>query len=103
MIKNEIKVDFSNTNQLKDLIETAYFKEGFGGKILGKKHFIKVEESDVVHHTVFKDLNNVTVKIQNEDVIDGSIRMIIDETNGDLRLYPISIYCVKESDKYIFY
>ena len=42
-------------------------------------------------------------KITNEEVIDGAMRFMIDETQGEIRLYPISIYCIKEEDKYIFY
>jgi hypothetical protein len=45
----------------------------------------------------------VTVKITNEEVIDGTMRFVIDETENELRLYPISIYCIKEEEKYIFY
>jgi hypothetical protein len=31
------------------------------------------------------------------------MRFMIDESNDDLRIYPISIYCIKEDEKYIFY
>jgi hypothetical protein len=102
MLKNEIKVDFSNTEVLRDIIEKAYFKDGFEGKILGKKHFITIKETDEEWHT-FKDLNKVTVKVNNPDVIDGSMRFMIDESDGTIKLHPISIYCIKEEDKYIFY
>ena len=103
MIKNEIKIDFSKTEELEALIQKAYFKEGTQGKICRKINFIKIPKSDDVNHAIFSDLNNVTVKIQNENIIDGSMRFVIDETNGDLRLYPISIYCIKENERYIFY
>jgi hypothetical protein len=103
MIKHEIKVEFSNTEALKNLINKAYFEEGYMGKIMGKEHFIKVdEETDDVSYTIFKGLNSVTAKITNE-IIDGAMRFMIDETQGEVRLYPISIYCIQEEDKYIFY
>lgn len=102
-MKHEIKVEFSKTDLLKDIIEKAYFEEGLGGKILGKKHFIKVdEEVDDVSYVIFKGLNNATVKITNE-IIDGSMRFLIDETSGEVRLYPVSIYCIREEEKYSFY
>lgn len=102
-MKHEIKVEFSKTELLKDIIEKAYFEEGLGGKILGKKHFIKVdEEVDDVSYVIFKGLNNATVKITNE-IIDGSMRFLIDETSGEVRLYPVSIYCIREEEKYSFY
>lgn len=103
MIKHEIKVELKNSEDLKKIIEKAYFEEGQMGKIVGKKHFIKIEESDDVNWTIFNGLNNVTVKITNEEVIDGTMRFVIDETENELRLYPISIYCIKEEEKYIFY
>jgi len=103
MVKNEIKVDFSNTEELKNIIEKVYFTEGMGGKIIGNKNFIKINESDNVHYEIFKDMNSVTVKLHNPEIIDGSMRFMIDETQGEVRLYPISIYCIKEENKYIFY
>lgn len=101
-MKHEIKVEFSNSEKLKDIIEKAYFEEGLLGKIVGKKHFIKVDESDEILYTIFNGLNNATVKIFNEEIIDGNMRFMIDETQDELRLYPISIYCIKE-EKYTFY
>lgn len=103
MVKHEIKVEFDKTEDLKKIIEVAYFEEGMAGKILGKNHFIKIEESDDINYSIFQGLNNVTVKIINEEVIDGTMRFVIDETDGEIKLYPISIYCIKEEDKYIFY
>ncbi len=103
-MKHEIKIEFSNTEELKKIIEKAYFEQGLAGKIIGKNNFIKInEEEDDVNHTIFKGLNNATVKITNSEIIDGTMRFIIDETNDELRLYPISIYCVKENEKYTFY
>ena len=103
MVKHEIKVEFNNSEALRKIIETAYFDEGFGGKILGKKHYITVDESDDINHTIFKEMNNVTVKLTNDEVIDGTMRFVIDETEGEVRLYPISIYSIKEENRYIFY
>lgn len=103
MVKHEIKVEFNDTDTLKSLIEKSYFEEGFKGKILGKKHYLTIEDEDDINYTIFKGLNNATVKLLNESV-DGSIRFLVDETEGDIRLYPISTYCIKEeNEKYSFY
>lgn len=103
MIKHEIKVEFSNSEILKSLINKAYFEEGYMGKIMGKENYIKVDETiDDVAYTIFKGLNNVTAKITNE-IIDGAMRFMIDETQGEVRLYPISVYCIEEDGRYIFY
>ena len=101
MVKHEIKVELSDSTTIQQIIEKAYFEEGFKGKILGKKHFLTIDETDEINHTIFKGLNNATVKITNE-IIDGSMRFMVDETEGEVRLYPISINCVKE-EKYSFY
>ena len=101
MVKHEIKVELSDSTSIQEIIEKAYFEEGQMGKILDKKHYLTIDESDEINYTIFKGLNNATVKITNE-IIDGSMRFIVDETEGDIRLYPISVYCVKEQ-KYSFY
>lgn len=103
MIKHEIKVEFSNSEILKSLIEKAYFQEGDRGKILGKENYIKIDDETNVDYIIFKGLNNATVKIYNEDIIDGYLQFLIDETQKEIRLYPISIYCIKEENKYLFY
>jgi hypothetical protein len=101
MIKHEIKVELSDSNSIQELIEKTYFEEGDRGKIIGKKHYLTIEEEDDINYTIFKGLNNATVKVMN-DIIDGNMRFIVDESNGDVRLYPISIYCIKE-ERYSFY
>jgi hypothetical protein len=103
MVKHEIKIELNKTEEIRQIIEKAYFEEGFGGKILGKKHYLTIEESDDVNYSIFKGLNNVTVKIINEEVVDGTLRFVIDDTEDVIKLYPISVYCIKEEDRYIFY
>lgn len=104
MIKHEIRVDFPNSASLESIIKKAYFDEGDNGKILGNNNYIVVDESnDSICYSIFKGLNNATVKIVNEDVIDGTMRFLIDETKGEIRLYPISIYCIKDLNRWIFY
>lgn len=102
MVKHEIKVDFNETETLTSLIEKTYFEEGLMGKIVSKKNFITIESTDEVNHELFKGLNNATIKMYNE-AVDGSIRFLVDESDGDIKLYPISIYCIKENERYSFY
>ena len=104
MIKHEIKLDCCASEPIKAIIEKAYFKEGLAGKIQGNQNYISLtEEMDEVAYSVLKGLHNATVKITNGDVIDGSMRFLVDESNGDLRIYPISIYCYEEDGKFCFY
>jgi hypothetical protein len=103
MVKHEIKVELDKSTELKTIIEKSYFEEGFGGKILGKNHYISITKDDDINWTIFNGLHNATVKISNTDVIDGNLRFVIDESENEIKLYPISIYCIKEEDRYIFY
>jgi hypothetical protein len=102
MVKHEIKVELDKTEEIKHIIEKAYFEEGFAGRITSRNHYLTIEESDDINYSIFAGLNNVTVKIINEEIIDGTMRFVIDETDG-IKLYPISIYCIKEEERYSFY
>ena len=104
MVKHEIKVECAATDALRSIIEKAYFIEGLAGKIQGKENYmVLTEEMDEVSYTVLKGLHHATIKIINPDIIDGAMRFMVDESNDELRIYPISIYCIKEDEKYIFY
>lgn|SRR5574343_1312075 len=100
-MKNEIKVEFDNSEQLISLIEDVYFADGTLGKLVGKKSHLLVDESDILH-TIFKGMDNMICRLTNNDVIDGSLRIVVNEENNVITLHPVSIYCVKE-DKYSFY
>lgn len=102
MSKHEIKIEFSNSDMLKTLIEKTYFADNSRGKINGKTNFISLDET-MEEYEILSGLDKATAKICNINSIDGSMRVIIDESYGDLRLYPISTYCIKEANKYIFY
>lgn len=105
-MKNEIKLEFSNNKQLEQLIQKAYFKEGYMGKLLTNNNYIEItQEVDDVLYTVIKGLNNVTFKLQNSELIDGSCRFIIEDRGEIPKIYPISMYCIidENTKKYIFY
>lgn len=104
-MKSEIKIEFSNQEELKRVIEKAYFEEGYLGKLLTNTNFVEVTtEIDDVFYTVIKGLNNATIKVTNNDLIDGSCRFIVDDTGDNPKIYPISMYCiVDENKKFIFY
>ena len=103
MVKHEIKIELEKTEEIRNIIQKAYYEDGFGGKIVGKKHYLLIEKSDDVSWNLFTGLHNVTVKITNEEIIDGAMRFVIDESEDDIKLYPISIYCIEEDERYIFY
>lgn len=102
MVKYEVKMELNNSDLLKSVIEKAYFENGNSGKINGNKNFITIDQTEEIYETL-KELNNSTVKISNQDIIDGTLRFLVNWEEEILKLYPVSIYCIKEEDKYSFY
>ncbi len=101
-MKYELKIEFSDKNQLKSIIDKSYFDNGNNGKLKGKNSSLVIEKDDPLF-TVFKGLNNATTKICNEEMIDGVMRCVIDESDEVIQLYPINNYCIVEQEKYAFY
>ena len=100
MVKHEIKVEISSTDALQSLIEKAYFENGQMGRIMGK-HFLNIEND--VDYTILKDIEG-PIKVYNKDIIDGNLRFMVDKgENDEIRLNPISIYCIIQNEKYVFY
>ena len=104
-MKSEIKVEFNNNEILKHLIQKAYFEEGQKGRLSGQKNYIELTpQVDDILHTIVKGLHNATIKISNQDMIDGTLRFIIEDENNTIKLFPISMFCViDENKKYSFY
>lgn len=100
MTNHEIKIELPKHNELEKLIQSSYDN----GRIKqSNKSFIIIDKADDINWIIFKGLDKSPVRITNSELIDGSMRFIVDESNGDIRLYPISIYCIPENNKYIFY
>ena len=38
-----------------------------------------------------------------EEMIDGTMRCVVDETTDIINLYPVNNYCIVEDKKYSFY
>lgn len=103
-MKYDIKIEFENSKLLSRLISETYFSNN-DGKINGSDNHLAIKNDDSTSiYTSFKDLNGATVKVCNTELIDGSIRCLIKEENDLVKIYPISIYCIKDNNgKYIFY
>jgi hypothetical protein len=102
MVKYEVKMELNNSDLLKSLIEKAYFEDGNLGKINGRDNFITIDSSYEIYNEL-KELNNSSIKISNQEIIDGTIRFMVTNENDLVKLEPISIYCIKEENKYSFY
>jgi hypothetical protein len=101
-MKYELKIEFKENNQLESTIKKSYFEDGTMGKLVGKKAHLTIQKEDPLF-IVFKGLNNITAKLTNEDLIDGSMRCVVDEGEDLISLYPVNNYCVVEQEKYSFY
>lgn len=97
-----MKVELQDTPQLESLIKGVYFDDDRMGKLSNKEGVsFKIPNEDPLN-IVFRGLHNTTIKAYNSDVIEGTMRFIVNEDNG-LTLIPCSIYCIIEENKYSFY
>jgi hypothetical protein len=100
-MKYEMKIEIDRKKELKSVIEKSYFDEN-NGKLCGKRYSIKIDKKDPIY-IMLKGLNNMTVRVTNEELIDGTARFIVDEDDNHVCLIPCSIYCIVENEKYSFY
>lgn len=101
-MKYELKIEFKDKGILDNVVQQSYFEDGTMGKLVGKKSFLPITNEDPLF-IVFKGLNNLTVKITNDELIDGSMRCVVDESAEHINLFPINNYCIVEDKKYSFY
>lgn len=96
-MKNELKIDFKETQILKQLLQDTYNE----GVISNTKNKIVFEE-DTINYQLCKGLHNLTVRLWNDELIDGSLRCIIQEEESHISLYPCSIHYEIDNNKYSF-
>jgi len=101
-MKYELKIEFKIKEELERVIQSSYFEDGTMGRLVGKKTFLTIGSEDPLF-IIFRGLNNMTVKLTNDDMFDGSMRCVVDETPEVISLYPINNYCIVEDSKYSFY
>lgn len=97
-----MKIEFKDDEQLKNVIDQSYFQDGNNGKLIGKKSYVSINEENPLF-IAFRGLNNATIKLINEKLIEGSLRCVVDESQNSINLYPINNYCIIENQKYSFY
>jgi len=101
-MKYELKIEFKIKEELERVIQSSYFEDGTMGKLVGKRTFLTIGSEDPLF-IIFRGLNNMTVKLTNDDMFDGTMRCVVDETPEVINLYPINNYCIVEDSKYSFY
>lgn len=103
-MSKEVLIELNEKEKLENFIEKVYFKEGFEGKILKNEYYLSIDKSND-KYSLMENLQNAVVKISESDLIDGTAKFIIDkkENEDKIRLYPTSIYAIKDNGKYVFY
>ena len=102
-MKHELRIEFREKEILENVIKKSYFDDNNNGKLIGKKFSILIKEDDPLF-IAFKGLNNNTIKLVNEEIIDGSMRfVVVHEKINELELFPINNYCIIQDQKYSFY
>ena len=99
-MKHEIKIEFKDTKFLLDFIKSAY-----NNGILSDRSKKLDFDKDTNIYDLCKGLYNHTVRLCNNEIIDGSLRLIIEENkeNKDgISLYPCSIFYEMEHEKFSF-
>ncbi len=98
-MRSEFKVEIEDKDLLKKLFDRSYVK----GRLTKNNNFIEIDSKK--HKEVFEtisNLNNATIKVSNNDLIDGFCRFIV-EVDKNVKIYPISIYCIIDDKKFLFY
>ena len=102
-MKHELKIEFREKEQLDELIQNSYFQNNNQGKLIGKKYSLQIDQENPLY-IAFKGLNNNTVKLINEEMIEGSMRcIVVHEEISKIELFPINNYCIIQDQKYSFY
>ena len=96
-MKHEIKIEFKDTKLLLEFIKSTYNNGNLSDRTK-KLDFDK----DTQVFTLCKGLSNHTVRFWNDDIIDGSLRLIIQENKDSVSLYPCSIHYEMDNDKFSF-
>ena len=100
-MKYDIKLDFKNSKILIDLIKNSYTNG-----ILNDTSFCLILDKTTEIQQTSVGLDNIFVRLNNENIIDGYLKMLLKEDidNHTIKLYPISLYCDydEKTKKYSF-
>lgn len=94
-----MQIKWDNSNEIEDLINHCYFENQNNGVLINHSS-IRIDPQDV-NYKILKGLD-CDVKLKNS-VVSGTLRFKKIEHEDSIELRPMSIYCIKEKDKYSFY
>jgi hypothetical protein len=96
-MKYELRIEIKDTGRFLDLIKKSY-KNGF---LADKNQKLIYDNQSHIFH-LCKGLTNLTARLYNEEIIEGTIKFLISEEQNCVYLYPCSLYCEFENNRYIF-
>ena len=96
-MKHELRFEFKDTKLLTSFIESCYND----GVLADKNKKMTFDKTSHIYN-LCKGLSNLTVRIWNDEILDGTMRLIIDDTGNEVLLYPCSIVYVMDNNKYSF-
>jgi hypothetical protein len=97
-----MKIELDKKKEIESVIKKSYFSDGNNGKLNGKDNQLKISKKEPLF-IMLKGLNNMTIRVTNQDIIDGCMRFVVDESDQGVYLIPCSLYCIIENQKYSFY
>jgi hypothetical protein len=96
-MKHELKIEYKDTKTFSTFIESSY-KDG---NLVNRNNKMIFTKGSTIH-SLCKGLSNHTIRLTNDEIIDGSLRLSIQEEGEEVALYPCSIVYEMDSNKYSF-
>lgn len=96
-MKHELKIEYKDTKTFSTFIKTCY-NEGY----LSNKDVKMIFDKSTSIFNLCKGLSNHTIRLTNDEIIEGSMRFSIQEEGDIVALYPCSIFYEMDGNKYSF-
>ena len=99
-MKSEIKVEINNSELILNFFDKCY-KDG---RIQNESNSILIKKSDDKDlFDLLKDSDGIIARLTNKDVIDGFCRFLVEKNSKGVKLYSMSINCISDQDRFIFF
>jgi hypothetical protein len=96
-MKHELKIEYKDTKALHDFIKSSYEN----GVLINKNNKLTFDNKSQFYN-LCKGLSNHTIRLINDELIEGSLRFSIQEEEDNIVLYPCSIIYEIDNNKYSF-
>lgn len=96
-----LKLDYSNSKNLKEFIHKNFFKNQNQGKVFSNPSPLIIKKDEEIFDDIVE--GDRIVKLYNKD-IDGNIKLSkVYENEKEVHLIPENRYCIKNNELYVFY